>query len=100
MRCAPRALLDDGLLDAVAVLDVSPGDFPTLLGELLDIGAPANQFVVYRQMTKFRIETSQPLHMNLDGEPMQQRVYDFDILPRRLPFVLPPGAPLVGSAAT
>ncbi len=95
---APKALLDDGLLDAVAVLDAGPADFPTLLAELMDLEAPDNRFVVYRQLARFRIESERPLHMNLDGEPMQQRVYDFAVLPRRLPFVLPPGAPLVGSA--
>jgi lipid kinase YegS len=94
---APKALLDDGLLDAMAVLDASAADFPTLLGELMDLGAPDNQFVVYRQMAKFRIESNRPLHLNLDGEPMQEQEYDFDVLPQRLPFVLPPGAPVVGS---
>ncbi len=91
----PRALLNDGLLDVMAVLDVDKTHLPTLLNELVNIGSPENQYVIYRQIDKFRIESDQPLHVNLDGEPLLGRTYDFEVLPRRLRFVLPPAAPLV-----
>jgi lipid kinase YegS len=92
---APRALLNDGLLDVMAVLDVDKANLPTLLNELMNVGSSDNQYVIYRQIDKFRIESDQPLHVNLDGEPLLGKTYDFEVLPRRLPFVLPPGAPLV-----
>ena len=97
---APKALLDDGLLDAMAVLDVDVREFGVVLSELMNVGAEQNRYVVYRQMASFRIEAEEPLHMNLDGEPVLDTSYEFDILPRRLPFILPDTAPLVVESAS
>jgi lipid kinase YegS len=92
---APKARLDDGLLDAMAVLDVEVHEFGTVLSELMNLGAEQNRYVVYRQMKTFRIEADQPVHMNLDGEPVLESTYSFDVLPKRLAFILPPSAPTV-----
>ena len=97
---APKALLDDGLLDAMAVLDVDVREFGVVLSELMNVGGEQNRYVVYRQMASFRIEAEEPLHMNLDGEPVLDTSYEFDILPRRLPFILPDTAPLVVEPAS
>ena len=32
--------------------------------------------------------------MNLDGEPTRDTSFEFEVLRRRLPFILPPEAPL------
>jgi YegS/Rv2252/BmrU family lipid kinase len=34
-------------------------------------------------------------HLNLDGEPVREKVYDFRVLPKAIRFVLPSEAPLV-----
>jgi diacylglycerol kinase family enzyme len=60
----------------------------------MNVGAEENRYIVYRQMKQFRIEADQPVHMNLDGEPILETVFDFDVLPQQLPAVLPEGAPL------
>ena len=96
---APHALLDDGLLDVMIVLDAEVKDFGVLLGELMNLGAEENRLVLYRQMKSFRIESEVPVNMNLDGEPMLETSFDFAVLPRRLSFVLPPDAPLSSSSA-
>ena len=88
------ASVADGLLDAMCVADVEVKDFGVLLGELMNLGAEENRLAVYRQMSAFRIEAEDPVHVNLDGEPILERSFDFNVLPRRLSFVLPPGAPL------
>jgi len=90
----PKALLDDGLLDLMLISDFEPREFAPLLGELMKLGAEENQHTIYRQLKSFRIESEQPVHMNLDGEPMLGTTFDFQALPRRLPFILPTGAPL------
>jgi lipid kinase YegS len=91
----PKALLDDGLLDVMVVLDVEVREFGALLGELMNLGAADNRYVLYRQLESFRVESDEPLHMTLDGEPMREKSFDFQILPRRLSFILPSTAPLV-----
>ncbi len=101
-RCAgggfqvtPRALLNDGLLDLMMIVDFEMFEFGVLISELFNLGADENRFAVYRQLESFRIEADEPMPMNLDGEPIVASSFDFRVLPRRLPFILPKGAPLV-----
>lgn len=92
---APKALLNDGLLDVMAIVDVEPRDFGVLLSELMTLGDPSHKHAVYRQLKSFRIESETPLNMNLDGEPMLLAAYDFQVLPGRIACILPPNCPLV-----
>ncbi len=101
-RCAgggfqvtPRALLNDGLLDLMMIVDFEVLEFGVLISELFNLGAEENRCAVYRQLKSFRIEVDEPLPMNLDGEPIVESTFDFEVVPRRLPFILPKGAPIV-----
>lgn len=81
---APNARLDDGLLDVTAIMH-SPGfSLPELSKELDNPMSPDNRFVFYRQLPEFTIEADQPLHCNLDGEPVSEKKLKFKVLPRRL----------------
>jgi lipid kinase YegS len=93
-QVAPRALLDDGLLDLMVVHDVDIQSFGTVLNELLNLGDEANQYASYAQVPSFRIESKDPLQINLDGEPVRATSFDFRVLPSAIRLVLPPGAPL------
>lgn len=93
-QVAPKALLNDGLLDVIVVHDVELGSLGTLLNEMLNVGAPQNEYVSYDQLSEFTIESDEPLHMNLDGEPIKDTRFHFEILPQCLPFILPARAPL------
>jgi lipid kinase YegS len=86
---APRAMLDDGLLDVMAVLDVDVREFGALLNELMTLGDETHRYAVYRQLSSFRIESETPLNMNLDGEPVVDTSFDFQVLPRRIRCILP-----------
>jgi diacylglycerol kinase family enzyme len=41
------------------------------------------------------MEAEEPLQINLDGEPIEDTRFRFELLPRRLPMKLPPGCPLL-----
>ncbi len=97
-QVCPKALLDDGLLDVMAVHDLDILDFGPLVQELMNIGAEENRLVSYRQLASFEIHTERPLQLNLDGEPIQGTLFRFEALPRKLAFVLPPSAPLTQSS--
>ncbi len=88
--------MDDGLLDVMVIVDVDVREFGVLLSELMNLGAKANRYAVYRQLKSFRIESDQLLNMNLDGEAVVEPSFDFQTLPQRIPFVLPKDCPLVG----
>ena len=67
-QVTPHALLNDGLLDVVAIHDAEVPQLGLVLSELLDLRAKSNQFVTYRQVSSFSLESSRPLQLNLDGE--------------------------------
>ncbi|MGI9454952.1 MAG: lipid kinase YegS [Aeoliella sp.] len=93
-QVTPYAYPDDGLLDVVAIHDVDISKIGLVLSEILDMRAKSNRFVTYRRLPSFSIELNQPFQMNLDGEPYRDRLFEFSVLPRALPFVLGPNAPL------
>ena len=93
-KVAPQALLNDGLLDVVVVHDVEVQKFGLVLNELLDLTNDSNQFVTYKQVSGFSLESSRPLQLNLDGEPYRDTSFQFDVIPAALPFILGPDAPL------
>ena len=89
-----QALLNDGLLDVAVIADVELTQLGVVLNELLTPTAETNQFVHYSQVSGFNLESSQPLQLNLDGEPYRETSFQFTVLPRALPFILGPEAPL------
>jgi len=97
-QVCPKALLDDGLLDVMAVDDLDILDLGQLVTELMNVDAKDNRFVSYRQLPAFEIHTERPLQLNLDGEPIQGTSFRFETLPKKLAFVLPLGAPLTESS--
>ena len=80
---APKARLDDGLLD-LAVVSKGEGSLQRLKSELEKPENPDNEFIHYVQLPKFTIETEQDVHFNLDGEPTKQRKLKFSVLPKHL----------------
>jgi len=81
---APQARLDDGLLDLTAIMHGTGFSLPKLARELETPTNPDNQFVYYRQLPEFTIEADQPLHCNLDGEPVSKQRLEFNTLPGHL----------------
>ena len=90
----PRAYLNDGLLDVMMLHDVSFQTFGTVLDEFFQLGDESNHHVSYAQVESFEIEGEEPLHLNLDGEPVRESRIAFRVLPRALRFILPSEAPL------
>ena len=81
---ASAAVLDDGLLDLAAV-SYEPGmELSRLVGELQTPTDPDNRYLLYRQLSEFTLEFDENAHVNLDGEPVLERRYDFTVLPRHL----------------
>ncbi len=94
LQVAPRAYLNDGLLDFTIIHDVELQSFGQVLAELLTLGDETNEFVSYAQLPSIRIECETPLQVNLDGEPISSKVYEFSVVRDAIRFVLPDEAPL------
>lgn len=93
-QVTPEASLNDGLLDVIVVHDVEVAQLGQLLNELFDPAAEANQFIVYKQVPSFTLESVQPFQLNLDGEPYRDNRFEFKVLPQSLPVILGPNAPV------
>jgi lipid kinase YegS len=84
---APKARLDDGLLDLAVVTDAPGAALLQLKKELETSDDPDNQLIHYWQLPKFTIECEREVHFNLDGEPTRARKLKFSVLPRHLEVV-------------
>jgi len=87
---APKADMRDGLLDfsiLTAATDLSPTAFAAELKNPFDEN---NRLLRYRQSRTLLVEADRPLHLNLDGEPVVDTRFTFDVLKHGLPVVLGP----------
>lgn len=87
-KVAPRASVTDALLDLNIVGKISPLKRMRYLpviekGEHLEL-----PFIQYRQTNAVRISAPVPLHAHIDGEYVQDHVFDIEVLPKRFSFLL------------
>jgi lipid kinase YegS len=99
-QVAPRALLNDGLLDLLVIPDMSLVELtPVVIDLLSETPRLENERIVYRQTPWLAVTATSNLRVNLDGEPIEGREFRFEIVPRRLLFHLPAAAPLLQPAS-
>lgn len=96
VRVAPHALITDGRLDLTIA---PPLDGSTLGAAITDYFKPAwdaeFDHLVYRQITTMTVQTSAPIRINLDGEPMEGDAFEVRVTPGRLRMVVPDASELV-----
>ena len=95
---APRALLDDGLLDVCAINKLSRLTFISLVG-LYKKGTylenkRAMKLIRHRQVPHFRMEFDTPVPICIDGEIKGAKTIDFSVVRNAFNFVIPKGCEL------
>lgn len=97
----PDALIDDGVLDLTVVPPLE-GELLATFGKAMTDGkvAALDQVALRRTLPWVRIETEQPLTLNLDGEPVEARAFHIECVAQRLRMKLPADCPLLGIPAT
>lgn len=91
---APKAAIDDGLLDVMVIHDAGLLQSGKVLSEWRDVEAQDNQYLFYRQAPSMTLELRESIRLNVDGESIYGSVFGFSVLPRRLTIMLPPETPL------
>ena len=88
---APRARVDDGLLDVVAVLADPPARIPLTVARVLSgrhLDAPG---VLWRRAERVEVEAEPPMPFNADGQDLGTGPASLRVRPRALRVVAPPG---------
>ena len=89
---SPNAYINDGLLDAVVILEFSLIDVAQVVSELLD-PAIEGKFVKRFQTTWVESIPENMRFVNLDGEPYEVEKIHFEILPKEIEMILPKNCP-------
>ena len=88
----PQARPDDQLLDVCVMPCASPKDLIKLALSAAAGEHVQQEGVVYVKGRNVRIESTTPVPVQVDGEPAGQTPVDIDLLPCRIPFIVPPSS--------
>lgn len=89
---APKAYINDGLLDVVLVTEVLGAEISVLLEEIRNPSANG-RYIKYFQTPWMEGESDEIMPVNLDGEPYQNRKIRFETVPGAIDLVLPEPCP-------
>jgi diacylglycerol kinase (ATP) len=84
---APRAMLDDGLLDVVLIKDGTPLDLAALAAEFFLSDYLEDERVIFRRTASLSIESTPELRFLADGEMVIGQPFHFRCEPRALQVV-------------
>ena len=93
---APHAVIDDGLLDFCVIEAMPTLEFVALLRRVAEGGHVEDERVRYLRAARATLAFDRPLLVNTDGEVLEARRCDYDILPGAARF-LAGHAPFAGS---
>jgi lipid kinase YegS len=93
-QLAPKALLTDGLMDVVLVLDFPASELNTVIEEILNTELNGKFVKRFRTHT-LEVHSSEGMPCNLDGEPYQTDRILFNVVEKAIDIVLPPDCPCV-----
>ncbi len=92
----PDAVLNDGLFDVSILPNLPRAERPAALREFLREGAVALwRHAVTARLSLLELESSEPIQVNLDGEPISGKKLRFEVLPGALDLCLPEGTPVL-----
>jgi lipid kinase YegS len=81
----PDALINDGLLDLMIMPHLPRGERPEALRMLLHQGAAgARSLIKTAKSSWFTYESTDDLHVNLDGEPIQTKTFRVECRPKAI----------------
>lgn len=85
-------MIDDGLLDTLSVVDFSLSRIASIVETLHEPGKSIEGLIHYDRHAWFDVEAENEIPISPDGEQMRGTRFHFDVLHRRLPFILPAGS--------
>ena len=96
LEVTPRACVDDGLLDVLAVRDIPALALLTAARELQEL-SPDGEYINYWQTPWAEVHTEDAIPVNLDGEPVQFSSVRYEAVPSAIRLIVPPDCPLLSA---
>lgn len=89
---APKAFINDGLLDVTIISQFPLHDIPRVLEEIKNPSAEG-LYIKYFQTPWIESISNEIIPVNLDGEPYQNKKIRFEVIPKAINLVLPESCP-------
>jgi lipid kinase YegS len=96
LQVTPRARVDDGLLDVLAVREIPALALLTAARELQEL-SPEGEYISYWQTPWAEVHTEEAIPVNLDGEPMQFSKVRYEAVSKAIRLIVPPNCPLLSA---
>jgi lipid kinase YegS len=94
VQVAPRAYIDDGLLDVLVVRQISATALLAAARELQQL-PPDGEYISYRQTPWLEVETEEAIAVNLDGEPLRFSSVRYEAVPKAIQLIVPTNCQLL-----
>jgi len=94
IQFAPRACIDDGLLDVLIVRQISPTALLAAARELQQLPSDGD-YISYWQTPWVEVYPEEPIPVNLDGEPLRFSTVRYEAVPKAIQLIVPPNCQLL-----
>jgi lipid kinase YegS len=98
VQVAPRARIDDGLLDVLVVRQIPAIALLAAARELQELSSDG-EYISYWQTPWAELYFEEMIPVNLDGEPLQFSSVRYEAVRRAIRLIVPPNCPLLSATA-
>jgi lipid kinase YegS len=95
-QVAPRARIDDGLLDVLVVRNIPATAALTAARELQQL-SPDGEYISYWQTPWAEVHSEEAIPVNLDGEPVRFSSVRYEAVPKAIRLIVSPNCPLLSA---
>jgi lipid kinase YegS len=96
VQVAPRARIDDGLLDVLIVRQIPAIALLAAARELQEL-SPDGEYISYWQTPWAEVHPEETIPVNLDGEPVRFSTVRYEAVPGAIRLIVPPNCPLLSA---
>ena len=96
IQVAPRARIDDGLLDVLVVRQIPALALLTAARELQEL-SPDGEYIAYWQTPWAEVYPEEAIPVNLDGEPLHFSSVRYEAVPKAIRLIAPSNCPLLSA---
>ncbi len=98
VQVAPRAFIDDGLLDVLVIRQIPATALLTAARELQQLSSDG-EYISYWQTPWVEVHPEEVIPVNLDGEPVEFSSVRYEAVSKAIRVILPPNCPLLSTTA-